>query len=430
MSSVKRQKVIANIKTVLLPAIMEQMQEGGLGGHMSHLYEDSDLTFGELKAIFHQASKGKLESSSEKLDGQNVFFTFNPNEGLRFARNTAHIKTNGMGADDIESRWADKPLVARAFGKAYKVLSAGVAVLSPEDREAIFNNGKIWYSAEIVGTINPNVINYDQDAVVFHESGTVYDENGEPLAIDASANFAKLIASVNRMQTAIKDTGWKVLGPVMVSLQKLSNNEPLEHALASLNEIMNKNNMSNDNSLGDMVEEYVLTHKLKDVVADDDTKSYIAGLVSDFDTNITSKKPVIKDLVAEGLLQKEDAPKVLELIRQNVAFYKMLVEPVRDIVKGFAIEILKAVESYLVINPNQEIQRLKQSVTQAIEKIKSAGTAEAKEVMERELTQLGSIDNVTSSMEGIAFKYNGKLYKFTGAFAPVNQLLGIAKYGV
>ena len=53
---------------------MEQMDEGGLGGHMSHVYEDYNLTFGEIKAIFHQASKGKLENVSEKLDGQSATY--------------------------------------------------------------------------------------------------------------------------------------------------------------------------------------------------------------------------------------------------------------------------------------------------------------------------------------------------------------------
>ena len=133
-----RETIIKAIKKLIL----EEIEEGGLGGHMSHMYEDQDLTFGELKAVFHQASKGKLESVTEKLDGQNTFFTFDPATGLRFARNTAHIKTNGMGADEIESRWADKPNVAAAFGKAYKVLSAAIAALSPNDRAQIFNDGK------------------------------------------------------------------------------------------------------------------------------------------------------------------------------------------------------------------------------------------------------------------------------------------------
>lgn len=429
MSTLRRQKVIKQIKNVLLPTIMEQMEEGGLGGHMSHVHEDYNLTFGDIKAIFHQASKGKLESVTEKLDGQNTFFTFTPTEGLRFARNTAHIKTNGMGADEIESRWADKPSVAAAFGKAFKVLAAAVAALSPATRQQIFNDGKIWYSAEIVGTLNPNVINYDQDAVIFHESGTVYDENGQPLNIDTSANFAKLVTSVNRMQAAIKDSGWKVLGPVMVSLQKLSNNEPLELAMASLDEIMNRYNMSNDNTLNDMFEEYIVSDKLRDVVADDDTKLYVAEIISDFENTLTSKKPVLNDLVNEGLLQKEDLKLIGNLIKDGPRLYTELVEPVRETVKEFAVEVLKAVQSYLVLNPQQEVQRLRGEVQKAISNIQQTGTERSNKVLEKELGRLRNIDNITSSMEGIAFKYNGKLYKLTGAFAPLNQILGIAKYG-
>lgn len=429
MNTTKRQQLIEKIKNVIRPLVLEQMDEGGLGGHMAHLHEDQDLTFGDIKAIFHQASKGKLEAVTEKLDGQNTFFTFEPTEGLRFARNTAHIKTNGMGADEIEAKWADKPSVASAFGKAFKVLSAGIAALSPKDRKAIFNDGKIWYSAEIVGTLNPNVINYDQDAVIFHESGTVYDENGEPLKIDTRANFAKLVASVNRMQAAIKDSGWKVLGPIMVSLQKLSNNEPLELAMASLNEIMNKYNMSNENTLNDMFEEYIISDKLRDIVADDDTKLYVAEIISDFENTLTSKKPVLNDLVNEGLLQKEDLKLIGNLIKDGPRLYTELVEPIRETVKEFAVEVLKAVQSYLVLNPQQEIQRLRGEVQKAISNIQQTGTERSNKVLEKELGRLHNVDNITSSMEGIAFKYNGKLYKLTGAFAPINQILGISKYG-
>ena len=49
--------------------------EGGLGGHMPHLYENGNLTFGELKEVFKQASKGQLKGT-EKTDGQNLFLSF------------------------------------------------------------------------------------------------------------------------------------------------------------------------------------------------------------------------------------------------------------------------------------------------------------------------------------------------------------------
>ena len=43
------------------------------------------------------------------------------------------------------------------------------------------------------------------------------------------------------------------------------------------------------------------------------------------------------------------------------------------------------------------------------------------------LSSLGGIDKIVP-VEGIVFKYKGKTYKFTGAFAPVNQILGLVSF--
>lgn len=409
--------------------LIENMDEGGLGGHMAHPHEDQDLTFGDIKAIMHQASKGKLEATSEKLDGQNIFFSYEFDSGLRFARNLTDIKTGGMDAEAVETKWSDKPTVAKAFSQAFKILSAAIAAIPSSVREQMFMNGKIWYSAEILGTINPNVINYDQDAVVFHESGTVYDENGKPLDIDTSKNFAILAANVNRMQEAVKSTGWKVMSPVMVNLQNLANNQPLENGLNSLNEFMNQWNMNNEETLNDAFHAYLIQEHLKDIAADDETKEYLAELVSDFDHTPASKKPVLKDLIKEGLIVQNDFKILVNLFENGPKLYTNFVDPVRDVIRDFAVEILRGVQSYLVLNPDKEIQRLRNEVEKAIETIKTIRTEREIEIMNRELSRLRGIDNITSSMEGIAFKYKGKLYKLTGAFAPINQILGIQKYG-
>ena len=43
---------------------------------------------------------------------------------------------------------------------------------------------------------------------------------------------------------------------------------------------------------------------------------------------------------------------------------------------------------------------------------------------------VGSIDGFfVGSAEGFVFDYDGNSYKFTGNFAPVNQLLGLFRYG-
>ena len=44
------------------------------------------------------------------------------------------------------------------------------------------------------------------------------------------------------------------------------------------------------------------------------------------------------------------------------------------------------------------------------------------------IEDLGGFEKLVPT-EGIVFRYNGKLYKLTGTFAALNQLLGIIKYG-
>ena len=50
---------------------------------------------------------------------------------------------------------------------------------------------------------------------------------------------------------------------------------------------------------------------------------------------------------------------------------------------------------------------------------------DAIEVMNRELRKIGGEERINSAIEGITFEYDGKVYKFTGNFAPVNQIVGM-----
>ena len=43
------------------------------------------------------------------------------------------------------------------------------------------------------------------------------------------------------------------------------------------------------------------------------------------------------------------------------------------------------------------------------------------------LNAIGGLKSVVPS-EGITFVFKGKLYKYTGAFAPTNQILGMLKF--
>ena len=46
----------------------------------------------------------------------------------------------------------------------------------------------------------------------------------------------------------------------------------------------------------------------------------------------------------------------------------------------------------------------------------------------QKLQDLGGYESIVP-LEGVVFKYNDKIYKLTGAFAPINQIIGYIKYG-
>ena len=78
------------------------------------------------------------------------------------------------------------------------------------------------------------------------------------------------------------------------------------------------------------------------------------------------------------------------------------------------------------------MSRLKGEVETAIKSIQAyQGPAQevAHEILAKQLKKIKSLDNITSVAEGFVFEYDGQLYKFTGNFAPINQILGLFRFG-
>ena len=78
----------------------ELLLMGGAYGHMSHPFDDNDLTFGDLKNIITLGLGGKLDREdgvTEKLDGQNLMVCWIDGE-LKAARNKGHLKNKGATA--------------------------------------------------------------------------------------------------------------------------------------------------------------------------------------------------------------------------------------------------------------------------------------------------------------------------------------------
>ena len=92
---------------------------GGVGGHMSHLHENPELTFKEIKDVFAMASNGELEGT-EKTDGQNLFISYSVQTGrAKAARNKGNIKVGGMTAEELAQKFAGRGALESAFVESF-----------------------------------------------------------------------------------------------------------------------------------------------------------------------------------------------------------------------------------------------------------------------------------------------------------------------
>jgi hypothetical protein len=134
----------------------------------------------------------------------------------------------------------------------------------------------------------------------------------------------------------------------------------------------------------------------------------------------------------EKTIGKEESDKIKKFDKEDVKKrFKENIRPFEDLFLELGSVILKNASNFVAANPSDEAQRLRSYLSAEADKIKqTGGEAEIKKV-EAELARLDRIGGIESiyPTEGIVFRYNGKLYKLTGTFAALNQLLGIIKYG-
>jgi hypothetical protein len=149
---------------------------GGLAGHMSHLYDNPDLTLGEIEDIFIRASSGRLVGT-EKTDGQNIFLSYSVRRGRPVAaRNLGNIKDGGMGAKALADKFGGRGDLEKSFNDSFRAFAAAVRAVQEYDREVdledIFGpDANIWYNAEVQDPRTSNVINYDAKTLTIHRTG-------------------------------------------------------------------------------------------------------------------------------------------------------------------------------------------------------------------------------------------------------------------
>lgn len=402
--------------------------EGGAAGHMSHPFDNNDLTFGDFKNMIIGGLQGELnfeEEPTEKTDGQNVFATIQNGE-VKFARNKTELQ-NPMNLKDFQNKFEGhaSKLVQDTFQFAAADLANLLIKLPAKTQEEVFQNGLNFMNMELIYSANPNVIHYDVDVIQFHGVKKT-DGAGNIVGDDNSA--AKSVASILKDLNAHIGSVFTIIPPQVIKLQKDINFEENQSKfIGKIEALRNRYKLTDADSVA-RYHEMWWREQIESIFGDlpQNIKEGLLLRWAYDDKKTLNMRSLDKELTKEQSeaikkFDKEDAKKK----------FKENIRPFEDLFLELGSVILKNASNFVAASPDKEMQRLHNEIRTEADKIKLNGDLTQIEKVAKELDRLERIGGIQSIIptEGIVFSYKGHMYKLTGTFAAINQLMGIIKYG-
>ena len=397
---------------------------GGVAGGMAHLYSDPSLTFNDIKKILSAASRGEIEGT-EKTDGYNIYLGY-VNSKPRAARNKGDMAKGGMDFGTLAAReFKGGPEVRKVYLDAFRAYSMALDTLSEKELDAIFGeNDEVFYNTEIQGPSASNVVNYDANVLSIHPTGhKEYDEDTNQLKlVDTANNSAALDKVIDRFEERLQDEDFSVRRTAALKLNKLDSDYDLNIALNK----MEKAGFTGDMTIGEFLEANILEYlNQKLAYLSDDVKQAVVDRILRKDGALGIPQ------ITKGM-PKTEKEKISAFIKYGPALIKKFTYPLEDAIHDFSVELLRGLQSAYILDNEAQVEELKKEVAEAIKTLRDysgPGAEEAHEILFQQLKKLKHHDNINTAVEGFVFQIGDQVYKFTGNFAPINQLLGLFRYG-
>tara|TARA_Y100000114_G_C11760790_1_gene329550 strand:+ start:1082 stop:4309 length:3228 start_codon:yes stop_codon:yes gene_type:complete len=409
--------------------------EGAVAGHMNHIYDNGEMTFGELKQLLQAVADGKVRGT-EKTDGQNIFLSFNVRtQKAKAIRNKGNIKAGGLDTQGLDEFFSDHPAQALRFSfvDALQAFEDAIKQVDKDTQEKIFGrNNEVYFNTEVMNPGTPgleeddprgkgttNVIPYDKKTLLIHRVGHgAFDEKtGQRLEQDITQNFDILEQAIAGMST--EDPAiFSVETNQIRRLSPMKDKDVLKKTVSELDNLLRDQSLSDDATIND----YVISQVKPEIDA--------LGLTEDRNEMILKRvmnlpgKPNLRQITAGLPVEiKDDVSKFVKEFK-----YTSYTTYMQNLLHNFSVEAVNGLESAFISDNEKQIKFLQDEIKNTVKRIQDSSNERAKEELARQMEKLKSAEGINTPSEGFVFSWNGVTYKLTGNFAPANQILGMERF--
>lgn len=393
--------------------------EGGASGHMAHPYDYTEFTLRDLKGLIRKLFEGRIEDVTEKVDGTNIQATVNKDGEVVFIRNKGNLNSEkgGMSIRDMADKWADKPSVAKTFLQAGEIITKVFSNIPNK----FFNpdsETRVIVNCECVVAGKTNIMPYASDAVDFHDlwiykfNGTEWEQN------EVTKKGLEVVEKACEKIDNAQVTPQIIIKTIESSKQKIVD------YIKQLDKLFKQEGLKEYSTIDDWKKvrfrkECESNHKWI-LNGDGVVVLYNRWFNDDKSINIKVIKQMYPDNVDE--LTSLDKKGKKDII-------KNVMEPLDTFFIKMGNDVLELCDG--IINSGREgevVEILKKDLEEVVKDVEMNGSEESKTKLLNQLKRLEAGDNKIQALEGIVFRYNGKLMKVTSNFAPINQILGSIKF--
>jgi len=374
---------------------------------------------------------------------------------------------------------ATPPHIVKAFSKALEELELVARSLPQKTALELFGeDADIFYNAEVMSPISRNAIEYDVDTLSIHRIlHHLYDEEKRELdtlgAADSNVRadaLNKALEDYYRNTDTTYDPRDPKLTPgvsvgAMEHLAELADAGVAEAAISDLRQYYTSYGLNASDTLGRLVfkvfraavegqeqlskigpeaKEKLIVRMFQEVYSEDKYSEIGSeeSVLRDFDVSqsrLSEGKIHKKEIWKASGVQDPMAIKAInDMIDEAKPLHLKAITPLVDILFEFSSHALGALRDLYVLNRDFEIDRTRDIVLKTISDLSNllkpveSSDPKAKEKWKKFLLHRGKFEKLEdkiSEAEGFVFQWppgSDNTYKFTGLFAPINQLLGMA----
>jgi hypothetical protein len=355
---------------------------GGLSGHMMHPHDNLDLRIKDFKRLIQGTLTG-LYPMTEKFDGFNIH-VMNWNGTLRFARNFSDMKNGGFVREDIEYRFKNEH-VREVFMKGWdEIEKNNWWKLIPE-----FNESGTTANCEIIIDGTTNIMPYPLTQVVVHDK-YIWSEDGSH--------------TVRAVEAPRPEVSFEPFPRTVI---------PYMWGIGVIRDEFEKYHLTDDDTLEDY---YRL--KFVDFVAHNTTtmiEEHSETVAQVFNRFFERGEKVNLREIRKGCDFAHELQELLDTKRHIIATCKEVLDMA---ILSIGTSILSQARG-LNFQAGRNYSACAE-LEKRINKVFFSLDLDTNTFFKR----WNYCDRKIFGIEGVVVEFNGNKYKWTGPFAPINQLLG------